>query len=650
MATQFMDLKKPSYLWSSRYLTRHTQFALDTATLACALVLSYVLRFDFDIPPKEINHLLVQLPLVVVIQLTALWLAGVQTFIWRYVGLSEIKAFVRAGLYSVLPLVALRIFLPDQYQGFRVPLSVIVVDAVLGFGSTLGLRVARRVFFERYEKRGNVVDLLSTHKRKPVLLIGAGRAGVLAAREIQNSGNVDVSIRGFIDDDLAKRGAVISGVKVLGTTDDLPRLVAELKIDHVVISIAHASRRDFKRILDICQTIPVKARTIPGLYEILMGNVKMSRIRDLRIEDVLGRTQVEMDEQPLVEFLAGKTVMVTGAGGSIGSELARQIARFEPTSLLLVERAEFALFNIDLELRELWPTLEIVPLVADICDEARMRSILSELRPQVILHAAAHKHVPMMEFNPCEAAKNNILGTQLIGELAGEYGVDVFVLISSDKAVKPRSVMGATKRTAELIVQDLNCRCSTRYIAVRFGNVIDSAGSVIPIFRNQILKGGPITVTHHDMKRYFMTIPEATQLVLQAGAMGEGGEIFILDMGDPVKILDLAKEIITLSGLKPYEDIDIVFTGLRPGEKLFEELDTAEERVEKTKHQKILIGKIAPYPTQRIEHALAKIALLARNGRDGELCRLLNELLPEADLEIVGKQCEVAPDLQQRIA
>jgi FlaA1/EpsC-like NDP-sugar epimerase len=238
----------------------------------------------------------------------------------------------------------------------------------------------------------------------------------------------------------------------------------------------------------------------------------------------------------------------------------------------------------------------------------------------------------------------------LIGELADEYGVDVFVLISSDKAVKPRSVMGATKRTADLIVQDLSCRCSTRYIAVRFGNVIDSAGSVIPIFRNQILKGGPITVTHQDMKRYFMTIPEATQLVLQAGAMGEGGEIFILDMGEPVKILDLAKEIITLWGLKPYEDIDIVFTGLRPGEKLFEELDTAEERVEKTKHQKILIGKIASCPTQRIEHALAKIALLARNGRDGELCRLLNELLPEADLEIVGKQCEVARDLQQRIA
>jgi FlaA1/EpsC-like NDP-sugar epimerase len=356
-----------------------------------------------------------------------------------------------------------------------------------------------------------------------------------------------------------------------------------------------------------------------------------------------------MDEQHMAEFLTGKRVMVTGAGGSIGSELARQIARFRPGSLLLVERAEFALFHIDLELRATWPNLEIVPLVADVCDEARMRSVLTRHRPQVILHAAAHKHVPMMEFNPCEAAKNNILGTHLIGELAGEYGVGVFVLISSDKAVKPRSVMGATKRTAELIVQNLNCRFPTRYVAVRFGNVIGSAGSVIPIFRDQILKGGPVTVTHRDMKRYFMTIPESAQLVLQAGSMGEGGEIFILDMGEPVRILDLAKEIIALSGLKPYDDIEIVFTGLRAGEKLFEELDTVEEPVVKTKHPKILIGKIAPPPSERVEQALSRIALFAKNDRDDELCSFLNDLLPEAELDIVGKQL-AADDLQQRIA
>ncbi len=642
------QLKRTAYR-SVRYLTQHAQFMCDASTLVCALVVSYLLRFDFAIPRSELKSLLIQLPLVVVIQLIALRLAGVHKFIWRYIGLREVGAFSRSAAFSFLPLLAMRILLPDQYATLRVPLSVILADSFLAFGGLLALRVSRRVVYEQCEKSGKG-DLLSSRTKKRVLLIGAGRAGVLVAREIQSSGNLDVDIRGFVDDDAAKQGRVISGVKVLGTTQDLPRLVKDLRIDHVVISVAQASRRQFGRILSICQGIPVKARTIPGLYEILLGNVKVSRIRDLQIEDVLGRAQVEMDEQPLVELLAGKRVMVTGAGGSIGAELARQIARFGPSSLLLVERAEFALFYVDLELRGAWPKLQIVPLVADICDEARMRSILAEHGPEVILHAAAHKHVPMMEFNPCEAGKNNILGTFLIGELAGEYGVGVFVLISSDKAVRPRSVMGATKRAAELVVQDLNTRFPTRYLTVRFGNVIGSAGSVIPIFRDQIIKGGPVTVTHKDMKRYFMTIPEAAQLVLQAGAMGEGGEIFVLDMGEPVSILDLAKEIIVLSGLRPYDDIDIVFTGLRPGEKLFEELDTVDERVEKTRHPKILIGKIATYPSEIVEQALSKIAFFAKNGRDEELCSLLDELLPEADLEIVGKQNNAIRDRQQRIA
>src|SRR6267378_3453008 len=409
MVTQYLELRNASHSFSARYLTRRTQTILDLLALVGAFVLACLLRFDFVVPTEQLARFLIQLPLVVAIQFVALRLAGVHSFIWRYVGLSEIRAFVRGGFYSVLPLVAMRIFLPEQYQALRVPLSIIVAATVLGFGGTLGLRVLRRIYFERYEKRENVVDLLSTRKRKAILLIGAGRAGVQAAREIQASGNIELKIRGFIDDDPAKRGAVISGVKVLGTTADLPRLVAELRIDHVVISIAQASRLNFKRILGICQEIPVKARTIPSLNELLQGDVKVSRIRDLQIEDVLGRAQVAMDEQHMAEFLTGKSVMVTGAGGSIGSELARQIARFKPSSLLLVERAEFALFHIDLELRGAWPKLEIVPLVADVCDEARMRSVLVEYRPQVILHAAAHKHVPMMEFNPCEAAKNNIL-------------------------------------------------------------------------------------------------------------------------------------------------------------------------------------------------------------------------------------------------
>ena len=635
---------------SGAYLTRKTQFGLDASTLVGAFILAYLLRFDFAVPHREAVYFLIRLPLVLAVQLVTLRLTGVNAFVWRYVGLSEIRAFVRGAIFSVFPLLLMRLLLSDNYQAFRIPVSIILADTFLAFGGTLALRVLRRVIYEKYEKGGNVADLLTSRKKKRVLLVGAGRAGVLAAREIQNSGKVDLDIRGFVDDDPAKRRAVISGVKVLGTTNDLPKLVRDLHIDHVVISMAKASRRDFRRILSICQEIPVKARTIPGLYEILQGNVRVSRIRDLQIEDLLGRAQVEMDEEHLAKFLTGKVVMVTGAGGSIGAELARQVARFKPERLLLVERAEFGLFNIDLELRESWPKLEILPLMADICDEPRMRSLMRDLRPHVILHSAAHKHVPMMEFNPCEAAKNNILGTHLIGELAGEYGVDAFVLISTDKAVRPRSVMGATKRTAELIVQELNCRFPTRYVAVRFGNVIGSAGSVIPIFRDQIMKGGPVTVTHKDMKRYFMTIPEAAQLVLQAGSMGEGAEIFILDMGEPVRIVDLAKEIITLSGLKPYDDIDIVFTGLRAGEKLFEELDTVDERIVKTSHPKIRIGNIAPYSSEQVQHALSRISLFAKNGWDDELCGFLDELLPEADLEIVAKHRDGLGDPQQKIA
>jgi FlaA1/EpsC-like NDP-sugar epimerase len=342
---------------------------------------------------------------------------------------------------------------------------------------------------------------------------------------------------------------------------------------------------------------------------------------------------VQLDEQGIEKFLVGKTVMVTGAGGSIGSELSRQVARFQPANLLLVERAEFALFDINRELGVTWPALSQVALVADINDRARMRRIFAAYRPDTVLHAAAHKHVPMMEYNSTEAIKNNVLGTHLLGELAGQLGVEAFVLISTDKAVRPSSVMGASKRVAELVVQDLNRRFATRYVAVRFGNVIGSAGSVIPIFRQQILDGGPVTVTHPDMTRYFMTIPEASQLVLQAGSMGEGGEIFILDMGEPVRILDLAKDAITLSGLRPFEDIDIVYTGIRPGEKLFEELEIREEEMTNTRHPKIFIGKIRPYSQLEVNQALQRLGALAAIGDEHDIRSYLCELLPESQLE-----------------
>jgi FlaA1/EpsC-like NDP-sugar epimerase/lipopolysaccharide/colanic/teichoic acid biosynthesis glycosyltransferase len=624
--------KRNGYHDYLRSIVRPTQFILDLMVLVMAFALAYLVRFDFAIPQPDRAYLFVQLAFVVLIQFGLLNLAGVYTFIWRYIGMAELKTFLKAALCSVFPILTLRIALSESYQALRVPLSIILMDTILAFGGVLSARVLRRGLYEAREKRQRANG---NGSKKSVLLIGAGRAGVMVAAEIQNRTDMDLHIEGFVDDALQKQGSVIHGVKVLGNTQDLPILVRDLDIDHVIVSMAQATREDFRRILDICEKIPVKVRTIPGLYEILQGKVSVSRIRDVQIEDLLGREPVQLDEEQMAPFLAGKVVMVTGAGGSIGSELARQVARFRPSTLLLVERAEFALFSIDRELRGDWPELQIVPLVADVGHESRMRSVFENYGPQLVLHAAAHKHVPMMETNATEAVRNNVFATNLLGRLAGEFKVEVFVLISTDKAVRPTSMMGASKRMAELVIQHLDRNSKTCYLAVRFGNVIGSTGSVIPIFSEQIRKGGPVTVTHPEMTRYFMTIPEAAQLVLQAGAMGQGGEIFILDMGEPVRILDLAKAAITLSGLKPFADIDIVFTGVRSGEKLFEELELSEEQMSKTRHPKIFIGKIAAYPPEKIQMALERLAILL--DHETELRLFLNDFLEEANLRVCAE-------------
>jgi FlaA1/EpsC-like NDP-sugar epimerase len=619
-------------------VTRRIQFAADALVLINAFMVAYLLRFEFQIPRSEQIALLHQLPYVVLIQMAALSIAGVQAFIWRYVGMTELQTFLKATWGPAALVLILRLVLPVSLQVWRVPLSVIVMDAILAFVSVLGLRVLRRGV---YEYRARHVPAPPVEARKPILLIGAGWAGVAVAREITDRNRTDLHIRGFVDDDLSKLGSVLDGIPVIGTTNDLPRLVAELHIDHVIITISEATRAQLKRIHETCDRIPVKARIIPAMHEIIDGTVNFTRIRDVQIEDLLGREPVELDECDIRAMVEDATVMVTGAGGSIGSELVRQLARFDAGQLLLVERCEFALYNIEREIRADRPDLRVHALIADAGDEPRMRRIMAEYSPSIVVHAAAHKHVPMMEFNAGEAIKNNVLATRVVGQLAGEYGVKVFVLISTDKAVRPRSVMGASKRMAELVVQMLSTRYATRYTAVRFGNVIGSAGSVIPLFREQIAKGGPVTVTHPDMTRYFMTIPEASQLVLQAAAIGAGSEIFILDMGEPVRILDLASDVITLTGLKPFDDIDIEFTGLRPGEKLFEELETSGENVEKTRHPKIFIGRIAAPGADEIEQAVEDLAFLSTRGLDDEIRLLLNAFLADADLEV--SQSAAAP-------
>jgi FlaA1/EpsC-like NDP-sugar epimerase len=619
----------------SRWLSTGTQTILDCAMLMAALVISYLLRFDFAIPESYFRGLLIQASFVTLTQFVILTLTGGRNFIWRYTAMAHVKPFLWAAFYSMALFSLMRFVLSESHQAWRVPLSIIFFDGVIAFGGVLSLRIVRRAIFEREKRLGQVTvrapgDL---RRRKPVLLIGAGQAGVLAAKEINGRGDLDLEIRGFVDDDRGKlRRRVVQGLKVLGTTEDLPELVTAHEIDHVVITIAQASREEIQRIAKICEEIPIKIRIIPGLYEILDGRVEISRIRDVQIEDLLGREPVQLDIDSISRELRGKTVLVTGAGGSIGSELARQVIRFEPANLLLVERAEFALFNIDRNLRELGANESVVPLVADIGDTDRMRFIFDSYRPQVIIHAAAHKHVPLMESNPSEAIKNNVLNTRLLIDLAIEFDAEAFVLISTDKAVRPTSIMGASKRIAELIVQDAARRCRTRVLAVRFGNVIGSNGSAIPIFQEQIRKGGPLTITDKRMERYFMTIPEAAQLVLQASTIGKGGEVFILHMGQPVRIIELAETLISLSGLKPHHDIKIVETGMRPGEKLYEELTFEHEAIDGTSHPKIFISRIATLESESLRSVLDRLSELVRARDEDGLRSFLNERIPEAQI------------------
>jgi FlaA1/EpsC-like NDP-sugar epimerase len=634
-----LDLKR---YWR---FARSIQKGIDILLLVAAFTTSYLLRFEFFLDQKAKNALLIQLSLAIPLQFLLLYLMGVYRTIWRYTSIPEILRIIYCFAGTSLILLTGRLLFADSINILAIPFSIIIMDFVLSVVALLGVRITRRIFYEEHQKR-KVSP--SNKKSKNVLLIGAGRAGVRTIAEIKGRGDINLNVKGFIDDDDFKQKSVIHGVKVIGKSPDLPRLVKELSIDHVVLSVAQSSRENIRRILDICEKIPVKVRTIPGLYELIQGDITFSRIRDLQIEDLLGRPTIELDKDSIDKYLSNKTIAVTGAGGSIGSELVKQVASCEPKKILLIERSEFALFKIEQEILRSFPEAKIVPLIADITDELRLKAIFKQYRPAVVFHAAAHKHVPLMEQNPVEAVRNNIIGTLITGKVAGECEVESFILISSDKAVNPTSVMGATKRAAELVTISLDRKYDTRYISVRFGNVIGSTGSVIPIFQEQIKTGGPVTVTHPEMTRYFMTIPEATQLVLQAGAIGTGGEIFVLDMGEPIKIYDLALDTIRLSGLEPEKDIKIVFTGVRPGEKLAEILQGEAESLTKTRHSKIFIGKNQSVLNGEIWEAVKELKSMCESAQeldsDQQIINYLNKLLPEANLSSASKAAYAIAD------
>ena len=505
--------------------------------------------------------------------------------------------------------------------------GVLMLDLFTTIMLLSGVRMVVRLYHEEFfsEHRGIV---------RRFLIVGAGNAGEALLREMMRRRDAQYEVVGFVDDDPAKQGTEIHGIPVLGTVDDLSRICKRQSIDEIAIAIPSASHKQLRRVVQVCQGTKIRFSTVPSLMDIAAGKLRVSQMRNVDINDLLGREAVNLDMEQIRVFLKDKVILVTGAGGSIGSEMCRQVCTFEPRQLLLLEQAENPLFFIERELQKSFSKIPLESAIADITDKTRIEQIFSRYHPQVVIHAAAHKHVPLMEQNPGEAIKNNILGTRVIADAADAFGTECFVMISTDKAVNPTSVMGASKRVAEIYIQDLNKTSKTHFVTVRFGNVLGSNGSVVPIFKQQIAAGGPVTVTHPEMRRYFMTIPEASQLVLQAAAMGNGGEIFVLNMGEPVKIVDLAHELITLSGFRPGEDIEIEFTGLRPGEKLFEELSIEGEDMAATRHPKIAVWKNISKDRETIRADIEKLLRVAHTQDRSQIVRVLKELVPN----FIGQQ------------
>jgi FlaA1/EpsC-like NDP-sugar epimerase len=548
---------------------------------------------------------------------------------WRYVSISDLTGIVGASVSSTLIIVALWVTslnVTPIRRGFQAltetSQSIFILDMFATVVLLGGLRMVIRLYHEEFRT-------VETGRLKRFLIAGAGNAGEGLLREIHRMPVAQYDVIGFIDDDPIKQGIDIHGITVIGTVEQLPKICKDRNIDEIAIAMPSATNQQMRRIIQVCQGAKVRFRTVPSITDIASGRFSVSQIRDVDINDLLGRETVQLDLDLIEGFAKDKTILVTGAGGSIGSEMCRQLCNFAPKLLLLIEHAENPLFLIEQELSKEFPEIPLEVLICNIADKARVEQIFEKYSPQVVIHAAAHKHVPLMELNAGESIKNNIVGTKTIADAAERYGVTNFVMISTDKAVNPTSVMGSSKRIAEMYIQDLNRTSKTHFVTVRFGNVLGSNGSVVPIFKKQIADGGPVTVTHPEMKRYFMTIPEASQLVLQAAAMGKGGEIFVLDMGEPVKIVDLARELITLSGFRPGEDIEISFTGPRPGEKLFEELSIKGEDMLPTRHPKIGIWKNIPMDRHTLRAGIDELVTLAQTQNYQPIVQKIKQLVPE---------------------
>jgi FlaA1/EpsC-like NDP-sugar epimerase len=590
---------------------------IQVGLVLVANVVAFGLRFEGDIPPPYLSIMLQGLPLVGGVFLMCLWAFGILRGLWRYVGLHDLARILWASLASTAVL-----FVVIQYGlGWKsYPRSVLILTGLLGGGSLAGIRLGVRAVREWIQ----IIE--PTAKR--VLVVGAGNAGELLVRDLQTNPGYRYRPVGFVDDAPLKKKAKIHGIPVLGTISDIPAATARSQADEIIVAIPSATPKLMQRILAASETCRVPIKTLPNIKQLLDRSVSMRQVRPVSLEDLLQREPIHTDLHELHPLLEGKRVLVTGAGGSIGSELCRQIARYRPAQLVLFERHENSLYALDLELRQAFPQVAVLAAIGDATTRERVSEVFRACAPQLIFHAAAHKHVPLMEHNPGEAVRNNIFGTRVVAEEALAAGAELLVLISTDKAVNPTSVMGATKRIAESLVQDMNRQGRTRFTVVRFGNVLGSNGSVVPLFTEQIRKGGPVTVTHPEIKRFFMTIPEAVQLVLQASVIGQGGDVFVLDMGEQIRVADLAKHMILLSGHVPDQDIKIIFTGLRPGEKLYEELYDQGECVEATSHEKIQrVLRTTPLEPNSFESGIRELEILLQGRNSGMIVRQLQEMV-----------------------
>lgn len=598
---------------------------LDIGLISLAVFLAFLLRFDGQIPSQHFLNVLGMICVALIVSLPVFFLLRLYSFSWTYVSTTELILLVKATALSFLFSGAFLFILKDQliFQGF--PRSTFFLSYILIFLFCGGIRLSKRLYLQIFRK--------GIEEKSRTLIVGAGDAGEQIARSALLLKNSPYFPVGFVDDSAAKQGELIHGIRVLGKICDIPRITEDYNIEEMIIALPSGGTTVIKKTVEIGRKAGLrKIKVIPSFSEIITGEASINSIRDVQIEDLLQRKPVVLDTKLIKNFILGKSVLITGAAGSVGSELCRQVAKFNPSLLLLLDQDETGIFNISEELKDAFPKLNFSALICDIQEEKKVKKIFNQYRPNIIFHAAAYKHVPLMEEHPDEAVRNNIFGTKIVAEASLRSGVEKFIFISTDKAVNPVSVMGITKRIGEIICQVLNQKNNTKFISVRFGNVLDSRGSVIPIFREQIKKGGPLEVTHPEMKRYFMVISEACLLVMQAGAIGEGGEVFVLDMGEPIKILDLAKEMIRFSGLEPDKDIPIVFTEPRPGEKLFEEILTAEEGTIATQSQNIFRAKLSAADESKVYDCLTRLEKEAENNERGEIVKtlknVLNELIP----------------------